>query len=573
MTRQLRIEWPTVLFWGTAVVLVLWSLGAKELWGAEDRWAQVVQEMLRTGDWFHPTINGEPYFDKPLLGYWFIAAIAAITGRLDETIVRLPSALAGLLALWATMNLAGRLWGKETARTAGWLLLATNGFLFWARTAEADMENMAAIMLAVAWYWARRDKPGFLSYLVFYLICFTGAQAKGLTAVVVPIVAILPDVLRAGRWKAYLSISHFMALAVGLASYLALPVYADMTRTGYRDSGLWLAFRENVVRYFNAYDHKEKWYVYFGYVPVLLLPWIPLFIAALWRSFLFFKKSDWPAKWLTLSVVFIFLFFTLSGSRRSYYILPIVPFCAILMARFLLIPDDEKWNRLALGIQLWLLVGFVAIEILSPVLWMIVKSLISGSGGLLQRYWPAAEGFREFAPPVGLLIATAVVGLVALMLLVIARLRPGVLARGVAAQPRLVPLIAVAIILLGGLFCVQSSTVARYNTIKPFSLELKKRIGSVPPDNVAFYYKIPNKVLFYLNLPGPTLKPGNVASLKAFLDSQRTTKVLIADSQYRKDLAEAFPGGVIPEPTLKEQVYPWEKESKYEAWIIPSAGM
>jgi 4-amino-4-deoxy-L-arabinose transferase-like glycosyltransferase len=551
--KPTRIDWPTILFWGAAALMVFSYLGSTELWGAEDRWAQIVQEMLRTGDWFHPRINGEPYPDKPLLGYWFIAVVAVVTGRLDETIVRLPSAIAGLVALWATMNLTRRLWGKETARTAGWILLATNGFLFWARTGEADMENMAAIMLAVAWYWARREKPGFLSYLVFYLICFTGAQAKGLTAVVVPIVAILPDVLVAGRWKSYLSISHFLALAIGLMSYLSLPVFADLYRGGYNDSILWLAFRENVVRYFNAYDHKEKWYVYFGYVPILLFPWIPLFVAAFWRGCLFFKKSDWPAKWLMFSVVLIFLFFTCSGSRRSYYILPVVPFSAILMARFLAMPDDEKWNRLVLAIQTGMLIVIAAGEILSLGAWPVVRNRM---------------GF--VAPPI-LIAATAAAGAIALILFVIEHLRRGTFSRILAAQPRLAPLIAMAIVLMGMYFCVQTPARASYASTKNFSMELKSRVGSLPSDSIAFYRKIPNKVLFYLNLPGPTLKPRDVESLKEFL-AQGRTRVLISDSQYRKELVDAFPGGVIPEPTLKEQTYPWEKESKYEAWIIPSEG-
>lgn len=554
MRKAARIEWPTILFWAVAVFMVFWCLGVNGLWGAEDRWARVVQEMQHTGDYFHPRINGEPYFDKPLLGYWFIAGIAAVTGRLDETIVRLPSAIAGLLALWATMNLARRLWGEELARTAGWILLATNGFLFWARTAEADMENMAAIMLAVAWYWVRRDKPGFLSYLVFYLICFTGAQAKGLTAVVVPIVAVLPDLLRSGRWKSYLSISHLLALIAGLASYLALPVCADVTRSGYQESGLWLAIRENVVRYFRPFDHKEAWYVYFGYVQVLVFPWIPLFVAALWRSCLFFRRSDWPARWLTLSVVLIFLFFTISGSRRSYYILPIVPFCAIMMARFLAMPDEEKWNHLVLAIQAGMLVVIAAGEILS------------------LAAWPAVKDRVGFVAPQVLIVATAVTGVIALALLAVEHLRRGLLGRITATHTRLAPLIAVSIALMGGYFCVQTPALADYGTTKAFGIALKSQIGSLPPDNIAFYRKIPNKVLFYLDLPRPTLMPGNVESLKEFLDSQRKTKVLISDSQYRKELVEAFPGGVIPEPTLKEQVYPWEKESKYEAWIIPSTG-
>jgi len=170
--KSIRDNIPAIIFWSVSAFVLLLYIGARGLWGAENRWAEVVREMRLTGDYLHPCINGEPYFDKPLLSYWFIVLVAAITDRLDEWVVRLPSAIAGLLGLWATMNLGRRLWSPQRAITAGWILLSTYGFIFWSRTGEADMENMTAIILAVAWYWARREKPVFLSYFVFYAICF-----------------------------------------------------------------------------------------------------------------------------------------------------------------------------------------------------------------------------------------------------------------------------------------------------------------------------------------------------------------------------------------------------------------
>ena len=126
------------------------------------------------------------------------------------------------------------------------------------------MENLAAIVLAVAWYWARRDKPGFFSYLIFYLICFVGAHTKGMATIAVPMIVVLPDMLREKRWRSYVSFSNFLALIIGLCVYLAPFLYADATRAGYRYSGLWFAFRENITRYFRPFDHKEPWYVYFS---------------------------------------------------------------------------------------------------------------------------------------------------------------------------------------------------------------------------------------------------------------------------------------------------------------------
>ena len=99
------------------------------------------------------------------------------------------------------MLLGRRLWSEEAGRIAGWLLLSCYGFFFWARTGQADIENLAFTMAAIAWYWVRRDKSNFVTFAVFYVICFVGAQMKGWGPIAVPCLALFPDLLRDHRWK------------------------------------------------------------------------------------------------------------------------------------------------------------------------------------------------------------------------------------------------------------------------------------------------------------------------------------------------------------------------------------
>jgi len=548
--KSIRDNIPAIIFWIVAAFILLWYIGARGLCGPEDRWAEVVREMRLTGDYFHPCINGKPYFDKPLLSYWFIALVAAVTGRLDEWTVRLPSAIAGLLGLWATMNLGRRLWSDQRARTAGWILLSTYGFILWSRTGEADMENMTAIILAVAWYWARREKPGFLSYFVFYAICFIGAQTKGLTAIVVPILVVLPDLMREKRWKSYLSVSHFLALIAGLLLYLGPLMYAEVTKSGYQSSGLGLAFRENIVRYFQPFDHKEPFYVYFRYLPQLFFPWIPLLVAAFWAAYAHFKKLDWPSKWLTISATLIFLFFTLSGSRRSYYILPMLPLCALMASLYFDWEKEEKCHRQVLGIQTVLLVIVVAVEILSPAIWPLVK---------------ARTGFEASKE---LIFVTVFLGFMALVPLILQRIRPGLLSRVAGSEKKLAPLIIMSVIIMGGYLDWQEKIIDKYRSIKPFSMELKAKIGDLKPANIAFFRKFAGEILFYMDLPEPALLIESSEQLNDFLSSEAKTKLLISHSDYNKELLAALPEWVPEQPTLKEKIYPWEKMDKYEAWII-----
>jgi 4-amino-4-deoxy-L-arabinose transferase-like glycosyltransferase len=540
-----------ILFWSVAVLLLFWGIGAKELWGPEDRWAEIVREMRLTGDYFHPTINGTPYFDKPLLSYWLIALVSTITGRLDEMVLRLPSAIAALVALGATMNLGKRLFNRDSALTACWILLGTYGFVFWGRTGEADMENLAAIVLAVAWYWARRDKPGFVSYLVFYLICFIGAHTKGMATIAVPIIVVLPDMLREKRWRSYLSISNFMALIIGLGVYLAPFLYADFTRQGYRASGLWFAFRENITRYFKPFDHKEPFYVYFYYLPKLFFPWTVLLVGAIWTCKDNFKKLDWPTKWLAISAVLIFLFFTISGSRRSYYILPILPFCALLVSQYTIIEPKEHSKRIMLGIQTGVLVAIFAAEVISPAIWPLMRRTVG------------------FAPPVDFMIVTAILGVLAFAYFVIDVFRPARSASLIPAPEGLTRIIVISIIIMGGFFVSQEKSLDKLRSLKAFSIDVKESAESLGDDNIAFYKDFPPKMLFHLETSQPVRVFQDAQELQDFLDSKSEPWILIAHSEYRDEMAPVLLSEMLDEPDMREQVFPWEKEKKkYAAWII-----
>ncbi len=267
-----------VFFWLTSALLIFWNLGARALWGAEGRWAEVVREMIISGDFFHPTIAGLPYFDKPLGSYWLIALASLFTG-LNEWAVRLPSALCALAALGAVRRLGSQLWVPAAGCLAGWILLTAQGFLFWARVGAADMANLAGIIMAVAWYWQRRERADCPSFLVFYLLLFIGAQMKGLTAIIVPALAVAPDLLRERRWRRLLGWRHWLALAIGLLVYILPFLYASFSRADYSSSGVALVIRENIQRFFDPFDHIEPFYIYLKHIPVLFLPWSPLLIA------------------------------------------------------------------------------------------------------------------------------------------------------------------------------------------------------------------------------------------------------------------------------------------------------
>jgi len=107
------------------LLLVLW-FGFLELRGLyfpdEGRYAEIPREMLASGDWVTPRLNGFPYFEKPPLQYWVTAGIFSVAGE-DEWIARLGPAIAGFLAVIAVWATARHLY----SRRAGWMAAAVLG--------------------------------------------------------------------------------------------------------------------------------------------------------------------------------------------------------------------------------------------------------------------------------------------------------------------------------------------------------------------------------------------------------------------------------------------------------------
>lgn len=539
----------TVGFWIVAVFVLFGGLGATGLWNSEDRWVEIAREMQMSGDYFLPTLNGIVYFDKPLLGYWLVVAGSALTGAIDEWSLRLPSAISGLVVLWSTIGLGRLLWSDSVARLAGWLLLTTYGLLMWSRLGEADMENCAAAILAVYWYWRYRDRTTFLNYWVFYLIIFVGAQTKGLAALIVPLLAVLPDLWREGRYRRHINFTHLLALFSGSLIYL-LPFWLShqgSTEPG-TDAGLLMVFRENVVRYFAPFDHDDPFYTYFWALPVLFLPWAPLLLGALVQAVRGRAELSNNTRWLISAFVLVFLFFSISGSRRIYYILPLLPYCALLVAIFFESGNRWRWKRGFVRAQAWLLAALVTANLVLPLL----KS-------------PIEDHFDADFPPVLNLWVCGIIGGLALLWWLFAALHHRH-AKEPAAM-NLPALLGVALIVMGGFFLVQRDMIDEARTKWRFARDLRPLAETLHAPQIAMFGtgRVSAGILFYADLPVPVAMISDAAELERFLNSPPYPKLLLSSSRYTERMPQSLRE---KPPALREARNSWEddKDDKFLAW-------
>lgn len=342
-----------IYLWLAALLLLFIMLGAREIWTQEHRWADVVDYMLYSKDFLHPMLNGNEYYDKPLLSYWVIAGFAILTGDLSTWVLRLPSAMMGLVAVTSIYLLGCQLKNKRLGLLAGWMLLTTFYFIFWSRIASTDIMNLGGTLLAIAWYFLKRACPSFFNYFVFFVIVAVTALFKGLVAPVVVMIAVMMDIFLQKSWQQHFSQWRFYAALILASVVYLLPFWisAHFGGTGYHSNGLALVYRENITRYFHPFDHQDPFYVYLYYLPIYLLPWTVFFVPAAMSFKRNLSSQAKSALWMKGVMLGLFLFFTLSGSRRGYYVLPMVPF-AILMAADWIIMNGERASRYAVNMTI-----------------------------------------------------------------------------------------------------------------------------------------------------------------------------------------------------------------------------
>lgn len=493
--REPNERWSLADYAGLAIlltaasVLFLSGLSLRSLWGSEGRWAVVAREMMQTGNYFFPTINGQVYFDKPLLSYWAIVPFSWFTG-VTETSARLPGALAGIVTVGLIFAIGRRLFDRATGFLSGVILLTTAMFGFWSRTASAELLNILAIWLML-WILAGDDpKPSFGRYLVFYLVAAVSSFCKGpvapavalATTVALSSMETIVDIRRGGSHRIRQSLArHFnwiMSLRGSLAALCGLAAFALLLFLPVIVTGSWdameLMWRENVTRFFKPFDHVEPFYSYFKHIPIFLLPWSFVAIASL------VGMKKWedgrPRRWLVCVTISMFIFFTISGSRRSYYILPIVPAFALIMGRSLAGFFYRTGENDSLVMKEALLVTSFL-----PVLTSIAMIVTYLKFGQYRHISEITLG------PVCL-----IAGVFAIILM----------SKGKCIQGAVVTILLFFCLLSWG-YTAGGVIGERQRTLKPFAAELKNYVKGIDSSKLAMYKMSNSSLIFYLDMSKP----------------------------------------------------------------------
>ena len=373
------------LFWIAATGLLLLFAGSYGVVETSDaRYAEIAREMYRSGDWIHPQLLQIHHYHKPPMAYWLAAAGYALFGVNPfgaRFFLEISVSVQLLLAYLSALRLG---LGRGGALLASIVYFSFPLVLASSRDLTTD-SFLCTFALSAIYAWIRYRQEGKARwYFAYTLALALGFLTKG------PVVFVAP-VLFALFWRPAHSAPAASPALRALAWVLFVAVggwwYLDLIA---ENGAFWDYFvkRQTVERFAkNVFHRHEPFWYYWVLTPLVGLPWLAL-LPWMARRIGLQRGTETLERTLALATFTGIFFFSLSSSKRIFYILPLFPLFAFWIASLLGRADGESLRRIERAVRLyawgwivlWLILPFVPIH---GVRLPAASAILAGIGGLV----------------------------------------------------------------------------------------------------------------------------------------------------------------------------------------------
>lgn len=317
----------------------------------EGRYTEIPREMVQSGDYLTPHLNGLKYFEKPPFVYWF-ETLPLKLGFSSEFAMRLPIALFALLGCLSVYAYARRVY-RRSAGLLSAIVLGTS-ILYFALGRLILLDLVLGVFLSM----------GLFSFIIGIKLCigkerrihlgFASASfacavlTKGLIGLVLPIAIIGIWVIGLNKWKDLLPLYLPTNLLIFFGISLPWHILVSIQNPEFFD---FYFIHEHFERYLTTVHRRAQPFWFF--IPIFIIgffPWI-FFLPKAIKNFIPKKMKDWKVydleAFLIVWSLFIALFFSFSSSKLIPYIIPIFPPMAIVVGRFLAyVIESEKSTKI-----------------------------------------------------------------------------------------------------------------------------------------------------------------------------------------------------------------------------------
>lgn len=385
MTTQRKLY---IFLLGLFICIYLLPLGIRPLMEPDEtRYGEIPREMISSGNWISPHLNGLRYFEKPPLGYWLNGASILAFGE-NRFAIRLPSALSVGLSALLIMLLIRQAYPRDeiwVGPIAALVFITSLEVPIVGTFAVLDSMLAASLTITMTCFFLASQAERSSSRQRWFLIaagisCGLAFLIKGFLALVVPALTMGAYLIWQRRWRDLLGLAWLPLIA---ATLTALPWSLAIHR---QEPDFWNFFfwHEHVQRFLGGEkaQHAEPFWYFFLTAPAMFLPWTFLLPAAGLGLRISAPRTEtrqliqFCLAWFCLP----FLFFSLSSGKLLTYILPCFPPFAILVSIGLinlLRADRQRPFQIGSGVT-------VFIFGLLPLAFLLIQFI--GVGGITPPY-------------------------------------------------------------------------------------------------------------------------------------------------------------------------------------------
>ncbi|MES2072390.1 MAG: glycosyltransferase family 39 protein [Pseudomonadota bacterium] len=328
---------PRLIWILSILFLIVWfyMLGSRTLVPTDEgRYAEMAREMLVTGDWITPRLNGIKYFEKPPLQAWMNVITFELFG-VGEWQARLWTGLCGLLGVALVAHTGRKVFNYRVGVNAA---LVLGSSLLWAASAHYNSLDMAvAAMMTISLcglLLSQRQAATPAEQRNGMLLCWIGMAlavlSKGLIGVVLPGAVLVIYTLVTRDWAIWKRLHMGKGLLIFFAAVVPWFVLVALKNPEHPH---FFFIHEHLQRFTsNVHKRYQPAYFFVGVLALGIVPWLGLLLQGMWSAIEKESPGFQPKKMLLVWTIFIFVFFSISNSKLTGYILPIFPSLALLIA-------------------------------------------------------------------------------------------------------------------------------------------------------------------------------------------------------------------------------------------------
>lgn len=326
------------------VFTALYNLGKSPLVNWDEAfYGENIKQIVKTGDWIVLKFNGFPFTEKPPLYMWIGAVLGMIFG-LSEFIVRLPSAICGILVVGLVCWYTHKRFGTIPA-LAAYITLALNDLFVW-RSRDGDLDTMSALFFVLIFFMMLSKKK--CRYPVLGLL-FGLLYLTKLALVAVPLLIFGLHELIYMRHEIRKNLVEYAKLIACAVVLPAIWVGAAYLRLG-NEALVTYVFRSDSGAFEPSLRHLSKDYIMYAYYS-LQRRLFPLLIIGVGAVAWGIKKRWNFVLFLFCTILFVQLLFF--ERKNNWYLVPLFPFWSIAIANGVKVGLDFiqrfKYWKLAAG--------------------------------------------------------------------------------------------------------------------------------------------------------------------------------------------------------------------------------